>query len=148
MWRLDQEMPYIIGSEGRSALSNKCTRFSQSNQWRRSLGRARPSQEASHLSKLILNGSNILTSIIWSTCWGHNYDVKRVLVDTDNLIEVMYYDLFNNLNYLDWFEVGLSFVSRVQHSVSLALGNYNPQSASWFWIVGSRVHCCWYLLPL
>ena len=29
--------------------------------------------------------------------WIHNYDVKRILVDTGSLVEVMYYDLFKQL---------------------------------------------------
>ena len=26
--------------------------------------------------------------------WVHNYDMKMILLDTDNSVEVMYYDLF------------------------------------------------------
>ena len=29
--------------------------------------------------------------------WVHNYDVKRIMVNTSNSVEVMYYDLFKSL---------------------------------------------------
>ena len=33
--------------------------------------------------------------------WVHNFGVKRILVDTDISVEVMYYDLFKSLKLLE-----------------------------------------------